>query len=571
LLGSKEHLLKPHSWHKDFKTNFEWPKGTFFRDYDQEALGNDCDVKVPRELSRSHHILKVALAYYLAKEEKYAEFVVQQIDNWIDENPLMFSINWGCTMDVAIRAVNWVWILRFINDSDLLSKDLLKKISTSLYEHGWYIYRRPEKGLSYNHSHYLSDLAGQIYLGVLFQDMDEPKKWIEEGKNELFREMRLQILPSGMTYERSTNYNRLVLELFLASILLLKNNGHEIPSDIWHRLETMFDFLKESLKPDGTSPIIGDQDNGRLLPFGSEEGLDYRYLLSLGAVLFNRSDFKQFGNGFNIYSILLGPKNAKEIYDDLKIDNKHKLKSIAFKDAGLFIMRENDNYLIFNITGKGKYPEASHGAHTHSDLLSFELFTHGKTFLVDPGTFVYSADIEQRKLFRSTKMHNTVTIDDQSQNIIDEYSPWDFERNAIPSLEKWESNEKYDEIIASHNGYSRLHDPVIHKRKIRFEKSSELWIISDYFTGTGIHTFHFYFHFDTGIDFSIENNTVTTLCDDTKNIELQFSEVVGLVLDKEQSYVSKSYGKKDEAYVLVAKIKQEVPFVFKTIIKKSKS
>ena len=87
-----------------------------------------------------------------------------------------------------------------------------------------------------------------------------------------------------MSYERSTNYNRLVLELILVPILLLKRNGHEIPSDIWYRLEKMFEFIMYSLKPDGTSPIIGDQDNGRLLPFGVEDINNFRYLLVFGSI-----------------------------------------------------------------------------------------------------------------------------------------------------------------------------------------------------------------------------------------------------------------------------------------------
>ena len=113
-----------------------------------------------------------------------------------------------------------------------------------------------------------------------------------------------------MSYERSTNYNRLVLELIIVPVLLLKVT-HEIPQDIWYRLEKMFEFIMYCLKPDGTAPIIGDQDDGRLLPFGAEETIDYRYLLSLGALLFNRPDFKHYGNGFNVYCSILGGRNAQ--------------------------------------------------------------------------------------------------------------------------------------------------------------------------------------------------------------------------------------------------------------------
>ena len=98
-------------------------------------------------------------------------------------------------------------------------------------------------------------------------------------------------------------------------------------------------------------------------------------------------------------------------------------------------MRKEGNYLLFNATGKGQYPELRPGAHTHSDLFSFELFTHGRSFLIDPGSYVYTADADQRMLFRSTKMHNTVTVDGESQDIMYRENLWDFERNAIPEVQ----------------------------------------------------------------------------------------------------------------------------------------
>ncbi len=569
VLGYDEVLGLPHSWHVDFKTGYEWPKGKFYRDYDQEQLNFPCDVKVPREISRSHHILKLALTYYITKDEKFAKYCTTQLEHWIKENPLMFSINWGCTMDVAIRAVNWVWIIRLLNGSDHFKDSFIEKMKVSLYEHGWYIYRNPEKGKGYNHNHYLSDLAGQIYLGLLFIDLPEPKKWLEEAKHEFFKEIRLQILPSGMSFERSTNYNRLVLELCIWPIILLKSNKHEIPSDIWVRMEKMFEFIMHSLKPDGTSPVIGDQDNGRLLAFGPEEGLDYRYLLSLGAVLFKRPDFKRFSNGFNFYAAFSGVKNATDIFKELPETNVN-LQSKLFKDVGIAILRNEDSYLLFNASGMAKYPELDPGSHTHSDLLSFELFTWGKNFLVDPGTYVYTADLEQRMLFRSTKMHNTVTVDGKSQNELYVDRPWSFDRNAIPVIIDWKLSPDEDMIYAGHNGYERLTEPIVHSRKVIFNKKEETWSVIDQLEGKGEHHFQWNFHFDSGIDFDIEHLTAKTNCADGKNISITFCDFSGLILKKESSFVSKSYGSKERANVLVAEVKSTAPIEIKILIKKLK-
>jgi uncharacterized heparinase superfamily protein len=558
LLGSGDKVLDPMDWHTDFKTGFRWAPGTFYKDYKQEGIDTNFDVKVPRELSRCHHFLKLALSYQLTKDEKYAGLCIRQMENWIQENPLMLSINWGCTMDVAIRAINWIWALRLISGSLSLTDESVTGIKSSLYEHGWFIYRNPEKNTFNNHNHYLSDLVGQIHLGLIFQQLPEPKKWLDEGIGELYREMRMQILPTGMSYERSTNYHRLVLELLLVPILLLKRNGHEIPSDIWYRLEKMFEFIMFTLKPNGITPIIGDQDDARLLPFGCEKNTDYRYLLSLGSILFDRADFKKQGDGYNIYCAILGGENSKEKHEVLT-EHTSGLTSVSFPDSGFFIMRKEDNYFLFNASGKSRYAEMLSGTHTHSDLLSFELYTQGKSFLIDPGSYVYTADAAQRKLFRSTQMHNTVAIDGESQNIIHKEVLWDFERNAIPEVIKWSSSELNDSIVARHNGYMRLKQPVSHQRTINFDKQNIIWLIKDELAGKGVHLFEWFFHFDTGIDFSINNNEIKTLCGDGKNILIRMTGNDKIQARKEKSYVSKAYGEKEESFTLILAINSECP------------
>ena len=129
----------------------------------------------------------------------------------------MYSINWGCSMDISIRAINWMWALSLISESyNKNDEKLLKKINTSLYEHGWFIYRNLDGNIfNYNNNHYLSNLSGLIFIGEVFQDDHEAKKWTKYAKYSFFREIRLQILPSGMSFERSFHYNRLVLEIII--------------------------------------------------------------------------------------------------------------------------------------------------------------------------------------------------------------------------------------------------------------------------------------------------------------------------------------------------------------------
>ena len=304
LLGSGDVTINPIRWNYDFVSQYEW-KNQYYNDYDQINIASSSDVKKPRELSRSHHMLHCGIAYRITKERKYADLIIDQILDWNQHNPLMYSINWGCPMDVAIRAINWIWALRLISDYErVLEYDNL--FSNLLYKHGWFIYRNLEKSLYNNQNHYLSDVLGLVFIGVLFKDQDrEAKQWYEEGRRETYKELRYEILPSGVSYEKSTGYNRLVLEIFLHTLWLLEHNGEVLPLDIKQRMRNMFDFILHTIQPDGNTPIIGDQDNGRILPFGTETVTDYRYLMSIAAMLYHSSNYISSSNCYNIYCALL--------------------------------------------------------------------------------------------------------------------------------------------------------------------------------------------------------------------------------------------------------------------------
>jgi len=264
--------------------------------------------------------------------EKYAREFVNQISDWIDANPIELGVNWACTMDVAIRATNWIWGYYFFCDSQSLTKEFKIKFFKSLFLHGRHIINNLEFG-QIRGNHYLSDIAGLIYLGILFQETKEGKKWLEKGLSALKEEMKFQVYPDGVDIECSISYHRLVTELFLSATVLSLKNGIDFPPWYMNRLEKMIEFVMYYIKPDGTAPQIGDNDDGRLhilSNYGNWNRLDHRYLLSVGAVLFKRQDFKDAADEFHEEAFwLLGEEGLK------KFDN-HKITQHFF-----FLQKEN--------------------------------------------------------------------------------------------------------------------------------------------------------------------------------------------------------------------------------------
>ena len=84
--------------------------------------------------------------------------------------------------------------------------------------------------------------------------------------------------------------------------------------------------------------------------------------------------------------------------------------SVAFPDAGHYVIREGGDYCFVRCGEFGLSPNYSHG---HSDLLCPVLWLGGVPVLVDSGTFTYNGDPQWRRYFRSAAAHNGLTIDEQ--------------------------------------------------------------------------------------------------------------------------------------------------------------
>ena len=530
---------KKINWHIDFKVNRKWPL-RHYKSYDTMELGKPSDIKVPWELSRFQHLAVLGKAYWFTGNEKYAEEFVNQINDWIDQNPVGLGVNWICAMEVAIRAINWILGYHFFRNSPKLTDVFLKRFLKSLFLHGQYIMENLEYG-EITTNHYLSDIVGLLYLGVMFPEFKSSETWREFAVKELISEIEKQVFDDGVDFENSTGYHRLVLELFFAAAFLCKINGIGLPQKFWDKLEKMFDYVLYYLKPNGRAPIIGDNDNGRLFVFKERDINDHSYLLTLGALMFNKSAYK-----LNTVSLAeeglwyFGPA-AIEKYSRLKLQRK-TIQSKAFKQAGVYILRNKRIYIF--VTSFNCRAGVNKQIHAHNDDLSFELNVDGQDVIVDPGSYVYTSNFALRNLFRSTKFHNTVMID---RTEIKKFAGfWSLSCNSKPRLLNWISSKEEDILEVEHYGYSWLKQPVTHRRKFRLGKNQNILEIVDIFEGVGQHIFEFYFHFSPGVRVTYTGSDQLHITIHSKSIVLKYHDYFD-DLSIENGYYSPSYGIKIKA------------------------
>ena len=557
----KYYDYKPIDWHIDFKSGYRWDKNTWYRKIKVGQLPG-VDIKVPWELSRFYHLTTLAQAYVLTKNERYTLEYVYQIIDWIENNRPQLGVNWKCTMDVAIRAANWVLNLSFFKDSEFFTKEFLFYFSKNIYLHGRHIINNLEYQFITS-NHYLSDIAGLLFVSGIFKDFEIGKKWRNFSIKELINEIEKQLYPDGVDFEASTCYHRLVLELLFYPLLysikgsdksVNKKNYLEVGEDIFGRrylkkLYKMFNFVLHSMKPDKNMPQIGDNDNGRFLKFSNRKSLDMSYLTTLGAIFFSNSIFKVKEFGFCQEALWIFGKNGYDIWHELNDNTLKNISSMGFENAGCYIMRNNGSYMIISAGPNG---QNGNGGHAHNDKLSFELFLNSKSIIVDPGTFLYTPLPEMRNKFRLTSYHNTAVVDEKEQNEILENNLFALGNNAIVRIKSWSSSEKYDLIEAEHSGYERFMGQIIHRRIIVFDKLENFWIIKDIFTGKGKHYFDIYFHFDPRVNGCGIDDSMVANAKIGKNVILKIIPLIkdGLRLKIIEGWHSPGYGNRDRNLVV---------------------
>ena len=547
LLGSGPVTLGPRlPWSEDFKTGRRWP-ARYWRSLDVYDLDRPSDVKVPWELSRCQHFPLLGQAYWLSGDERFAREFVAEVESWIEDNPFAYGVNWACAMDVALRAISWIWAFHFFAGSEACrDREFRTRFLRALWLQAEFLAGHVEMG-DVNGNHYLTDGVGLVFLGVFFGGTPRGARWLQHGRQIVVGEIHAQVTDDGVDFEQSTSYHRLVLEGFATAYLLLRKAGDQVPAAAWQRLERMCEFVAAYTKPDGLAPLIGDADDGRMQKLGLQPIGDHRYLLALGAVVFERGDFKQASGRFWEETFwLLGPE-AIARYAAVPTPDAGAA-SRAFPVGGFYVMRAPGAHLIVDCGDLGLRGQGGHG---HNDILSFELWLNGMNVVTDCGAYLYSASREWRDRFRSTAFHNTVEVDGQELNrFIAPGEMWRLHYDAAPGEVTWQSSDERDVFRGSHRGYARLPSPVAHVREIVLEKRAPRVIVRDSLEGRATHRLVWRFHLDPAIRAAAHGRALH-LAGEAQAVSCEIDAPPDLALRVEPGWVSPRYGVKVPTSVVV--------------------
>jgi len=502
------------------------------------------DKKITWELNRHQYFITLGQAYWLTGDERYAKTFVDHVNSWMDQNPPKLGVNWASSLEVAFRSIAWIWALHFFKSA--VTAETFSRLCKFLYLNARHLETFLSTYFSPN-THLTGEALGLFYIGALMPEFKESARWRNKGLEILLSQLPRHVQADGVYFEQSSYYHRYTADFYLHLRVLLSNAGEPIPPVLDEKLRLLLDHLMYITRPDGTTPLFGDDDGGRLLGFFARPANDFRATLGVGAALFERADYK-FVAGDAVEEVLwlLGPDLFS--FDQIRATEPEK-QSVAFPAGGYYVMRDgwtpDSNYLLFDCGPHG----TDNCGHAHADALSFELAVNGRTVLIDPGTYTYTGSKQMRDWFRSSAAHNTLTVDNESSSVSD--GPFSWKTIAHSECSSWITEESFDYVVASHDGFTRLSEPVKHTRSILFIKKG-YWVIRDLVQTAGDHQLQARLHFHPGLAPRLgEDNTVRVLCDKDDTPVLQISAfATNIEWTTENGWVSECYGEKKEAPVL---------------------
>ena len=511
----------PPAWNVDPKTGTCAPLG-FGKTLDYRSRRLVGDVKYLWELNRHLELVTLAQAWHLTGEPRFAEGCRRLIDSWLAECPYPFGANWCASLELAIRLANWAcaWQLLGAEASIVFAgvegAGFRQRWLACIHQHCHFVSGHLSRHSSAN-NHLLGEAAGLAIAALTWPMWKSSARWLARGLAELDAQALVQNHEDGVNKEQAIWYHVAVADLLLLAGLTARANGREPAEAYWRRLESMIEFVASIMDVAGNVPAFGDADDGILVRWAPlDRGQLFRSLLATGAVLFGRAELARKASRFDDKSRWLLGDAAEESFArllarDRSVEPAHLPLPRFFPQGGYYLLGDafDTPREVKIVADAGALGYLSIAAHGHADALSFTLSAAGQPLLIDPGTFAYHCDPGWRRYFRGTRSHNTVCVDGLDQSRPAGSFLWlDHARTTVEAFEPAGGPGTRERLIASHDGYGRLSDPVRHRRKLEYDRERFLLAVTDELVCRRAHRIELNWHFAPECSVGLSDGTV---------------------------------------------------------------
>lgn len=533
------------NWHRDYEAGHDWPCAP---PGELRILNapSGADVKRPWELARFHHGLTLGQAFFLTQDETYAREFAAQVLNWAQANPYPRGIHWAMPMEAGIRAVNLCTTGAFFVNAGALTRDFWQQFLALLFLHGRFLNLHREWNPVARGNHHLGCLLGLLCAGVLFRAESEARAWLRDAQAALRTEMDSQVGADGVAHEGASNYHAFVTEMMTAAAVVATRASsgdarqpvsaatieHAWGAAFRARLETLFDFPSALLEARRTPPILGDSDDGRLLPFcnGSDAGvLSREFTAEASSPAASKSEISNLKSSFPARgpfskpgttavqhvlatgrALFAGPQwpaphpSCEQAWWMLgatepplpRSASRERPPVNSFPGAGFYFF---DSQRIRGSIRCGPLGVNGWANHAHCDQLNVEFCLDGEPVVVDPGTYLYSGDAQARNLFRGSRSHNAPVVDAAEQNRFWPGLLFRIMDDTRSVTLTWKESSDAVRFAGIHRGYERRPQRIVVQRELKLDRATHSLLIVDSLTGAGAASVEWFWQFAPAI------------------------------------------------------------------------
>lgn len=449
----------------DFKYNISlhWSK---ISDFNRQ----NGDIKYVWEKSRFSYLLTIMRYDYHFKKDS-SGFVFDEIESWIDSNPINQGPNWKCSQEISLRLFNWFILLQYYKDSNKLTENRWNKLQNTIFWSIHHVFHHINfSRIAVRNNHAITETLLLALSEYMFPFIPETREWAKQGRTWFEQEIKYQIYEDGTFLQFSMNYHRVVIQLLSLGITISENNNQPFSKIVYNRAFASLDFLYQCLQEEnGLLPNYGSNDGALFFPFSNYDYRDYRpqldhlHFVLTGQSLFNTPYEDQFWIRPNLIN--------KVHYMGLT----KKMGMLSYPNGGFYLLRENNSFTFIRC-GKHKDRPA------HADNLHLDIWINGENVLMDSGTYKYNADPEDVDYFTGTKAHNTVSVSNKSQMLKGSRFIWYFWSQARTA--NWFENESQYIFTGSIKAFGHISKNIEHHREVIKVKNQNCWIVKDVLLNT---------------------------------------------------------------------------------------
>ncbi|MDP6041170.1 MAG: alginate lyase family protein, partial [Candidatus Latescibacteria bacterium] len=472
--------------------------------------------------------------YAATRDEKYAQAFVELTTDWIAKHPLETHTKthsvyeyWKgfvwLDIQTGIRATNICSAFRSFVHAEAFTPEFLGLLLASLYDHQVKTKHIP-MGLIHNKA--VFEQRGFINVAYTFREFSESREWMELALERVTENFLAQTTTDGVQREWSYGYHQGVLRDAVEIFERMETFGIEIPEDFRERVRLMHDYIFWIASPDLGAPMFGD---------GS------RSLVETD----DRSKWPLYGALKDATELLGDPKYVARA--DLDREHLPEQKSQAFKEAGLYVMRNDWGPEQIHMALHCSPPAVS--GHDQPDNGTFELYAYGRWLMPDTGFYTYGHDAEGRAWHRQTTVHQTMTLDGGDSS--------DDGRHML-----WVSEEADSDILVVEN---RSYEGLTHRRSVWFV-NRQFFVFLDEAIGNVSGQLDLHFQFAPGdVTFDEGGNRAFTQFDDA-NVLVQAAGSSSVSMVEEEGWFAWGYGHRTERKAFRFAHNVQAPAAFLTAV-----